>query len=204
MWLGEIPVQRAPKRIRAAAQTRQHHIQNLKTVLGAARAELAGAEFLARQQEQQRAQPPTEVPVPKQSVPTLTVAPGKREKRLANELIRTASQGKTIPLLDLPGGRTLPDMELSRELTAVDSNVSPDVPLLSALVTGQDGGPVPFFRQILKDLGLAVPHSDEVLVMIWRREQARAHAAYASPPRPLPPRLVPVAQKAQQPGPRPT
>jgi hypothetical protein len=142
--------------------------------------------------------------VPKQSVLAPTVPSGRREKRVTNELIRTASQGKTIPLLDLPGGRTLPDTELSRVLTAVDSNVSPDVPLLSALVTGQDGGPVPFFRQILKGVGLAVPHSDEVLLMIWRREQERAHAAHANPPRPLPPRLVPAAQKAQQSGPRPT
>ena len=65
--------------------------------------------------------------------------------------------------------------------------------MLSAVVVGKKGGPVPFFRDILKAAGLSVPQTDEALLKIWHREQERAHAAYANPPRPLPPRLVPPA-----------
>ncbi|MFF5584436.1 hypothetical protein [Streptomyces hygroscopicus] len=204
VWLGEIPVQRVPKRIKAAAQTRDHHIRSLETALRAARTDIAGAEFLARHQAEQAAQPPKKASVSKQQAPTPRVSPRKEQELLASELARAASRGETICLLDLPGGRTLPDVTLCRHLTAVDHEARPEVPLLSALVTAPDGGPTVFFRQILKDLGLAVPHSDEVLMMIWRREQERAYAAHASPPCPLPPRLVPRAQGDQQSGPRPT
>ncbi|OMI40261.1 hypothetical protein [Streptomyces sparsogenes] len=205
VWLGDIPVQRVPKRIKAAAQPREHHIRALEAALKAARTDITGAEFLARHQAEQAAQrPPKQVSAPKQQAPTPPVAPRKEQELLASELIRAASRGEMICLLDLPGGRTLPDVTLRRHLTAVDRYPRPEVPLLSALVTAPDGGPTLFFRQILKDLGLAVPHSDEVLMMIWRREQERAHAAYANPPRLLPPRLVPAAQESQQPGPRPT
>lgn len=38
---------------------------------------------------------------------------------------------------------------------AIGRKVTPDVPLLSALVLGTGGGPVPFFRDILKAAGLA-------------------------------------------------
>ncbi|MDT0548229.1 hypothetical protein [Streptomyces lonegramiae] len=204
VWLGEVQVKRVPKRVRAAAQPREHHIRALEAALKAARTDIAGAEFLARHQAEQAAQPSKKVSAPKQQAPTPTVSPRKEQELLASELIRVASQGETICLLDLPGGRTLPDVTLRRHLTSVDRDARPEVPLLSALVTAPDGGPTPFFRQILKDLGLAVPHSDEVLVMIWRREQERAHAAYANPRRPLPPRLVPTAQGSQQSGPSPT
>ncbi|MER5685330.1 hypothetical protein [Streptomyces sp. NPDC002205] len=70
---------------------------------------------------------------------------------------------------------------------------TPDEPLLSALVLGPGGGPVPFFRDILKAAGLAVPRIDEALLKIWHREQDRAHAGYANPPKELPPRLAPQA-----------
>ncbi len=65
--------------------------------------------------------------------------------------------------------------------------------MLSAVVVGKKGSPVPFFRDILKAAGLSVPQTDEALLKIWHREQERAHAAHANPPRPLPPRLVPPA-----------
>ncbi|GHI53613.1 hypothetical protein Srubr_34590 [Streptomyces rubradiris] len=137
-------------------------------------------------------------PVPATSSTPSKTSASKAEERLRRQLVRTASLGETIPLLDLEGGRTLPDDTLRRMLTAIDRSVSPDVPLLSALVTAPDGGPVLFFRRLLSDLGLAVPHSNEVLLMVWRREQERAHATYADPPRPLPPRLVPMAQGGQR------
>jgi len=110
---------------------------------------------------------------------------------LTRWLISVAVQGRTIPALTLEGGQVKPDFQ--KRLTAVDRGTGPDVPLLSALVTWTDGGPVPFFRDILEAVGLAVPRTDEALVKIWRRERERAHAKHAIPSRPLPPRLVPEA-----------
>lgn len=54
--------------------------------------------------------------------------------------------GGTISWLELHGGRTMPDHVLRQRLTAVEGKIHLDVPLLSALVTGPDDGPVPFFR----------------------------------------------------------
>ncbi|MGW0419150.1 hypothetical protein [Streptomyces sp. NPDC003015] len=196
VWLGELPVQRVPKRAKAAAQGRAHHIQALKNALDTAHADIAGTEFLSRRQEQRRnpTAPTVEALAPKKQPSTSEpVQLGKAELRLRRALLDTASRRETIALLDLPGGRTLPNATLRRMLIGMDRDLAPDVPLLSALVTGPDGGPVEFFRQILQDIGLAVPQTDEALVAIWRREQERAHAKYAYPARPLPPRLVPPA-----------
>jgi hypothetical protein len=191
VWLGELPVQRVPKRAKALVQGREHHIQALKNALDAARSDIAGTEFLSRYQSEQQK---SKIPKAEESVPKPASLPlGTEELKLRRKLIDTASHRTTVPLLDLPGGRTLPDVTLRRMLIGMDRDLAPDVPLLSALVTGPDGGPVPFFRQILKDIGLAVPQTDEALVAIWRREQERAHAKYAYPAQPLPPRLVPPA-----------
>lgn len=46
-----------------------------------------------------------------------------------------------------------------------------------------------------RELGFAVRQTDEALLRVWRRAQERAHAAYGNPPRPLPPRCVPVAER---------
>ncbi|MEV5796608.1 hypothetical protein [Streptomyces collinus] len=195
VWLGEIPVGRVPRRARAAAQSRDHHVKSLQDALDVARADIAATKFLSRRHEEQRkAAPAAKAPAPKQH--TTTPKPkqlGKAELRLRRKLIDTASHGGTVQLLDLPGARTLPDAALRSMLTGMDRDVAPDVPLLTALVTGPDGGPVPFFRQILKDIGFAVPQTDEALTVIWRREQERAYAKYGYPAQPLPPRLVPSA-----------
>jgi hypothetical protein len=75
-------------------------------------------------------------------------------------------------------------------MESLDSQLPHDVPVLSALVLGTDGGPVPFFRAVLGAAGLSVPSTDEELRRVWRREQERAHAAYGNPPREMPPRLT--------------
>ncbi|MER5832612.1 hypothetical protein ABT116_17595 [Streptomyces sp. NPDC002130] len=113
--------------------------------------------------------------------------------RLMRQLVSVAAEGGTTTLESLgisAGPRDPRDL-----LGTVDRNVSSDVPLLSALVTGGDGGPVPFFRDILRSAGLAVPQTDQALLAIWRCEQDRAHAAYGHPPRPMPPRIVPSASQ---------
>ncbi|MFI8950089.1 hypothetical protein ACIGO6_26620 [Streptomyces sp. NPDC053750] len=117
--------------------------------------------------------------------------------RLTRQLVDVAAVGRTVPLQDLvlgSGGNGARHV-----LSAVDRETGPDVPLLSALVTGKEGMPVAFFRDILRTVGLAVPQTDEALLKIWRREQERAYAAHGNPPRPLPPRLVPTASQAGPP-----
>ncbi|MEU4083107.1 hypothetical protein [Streptomyces aureus] len=196
VWLGEVPVGRVSKRARAAVQSRQHHLKSLRDALESARADLAATAFLSRQQdeEQKPTNPTPEASLPKQHVSaSLPKQLGRAELRIRRGLIDTASRRETIDLLDLPGARTLRDATLRRMLTDMDRDPAPDVPLLSALATGPDGGPVPFFRQILKDIGLSVPQTDDALMTIWRREQERAHAKYSYPAKPLPPRLVPPA-----------
>jgi hypothetical protein len=118
--------------------------------------------------------------------------------RLTRRLVNVAAQGGTTALESL--GIAAGPLDPRDLLVAVDWKASSGAPLLSALVTRAEGGPVPFFRDALRSAGLAVPQTDEALLAIWRREQERAHAAYAHPPRPLPPRLVPPAsQTAPQP-----
>ncbi|QCD59670.1 hypothetical protein [Streptomyces hawaiiensis] len=86
-----------------------------------------------------------------------------------------------------------------RMLGDVERATGSEEPMLSAVVAGRAGGPVPSFCDILKAAGLAVPQTDKALLKIWRHEQERAHATYANPPRPLPPRLVPtVSQTASR------
>ncbi|MFD8919835.1 competence protein CoiA family protein [Streptomyces sp. NPDC059569] len=112
---------------------------------------------------------------------------------LRQRLIDVAQAGGTTNWPLLAGVKNTPEEERRRLLSGIEDRKLDDAPLLSALVVAPGGGPVPYFRRILQDAGLAVPRSDEALLRIWRREQERAYAAYANPPRPLPPRLVPKA-----------
>ncbi|MFD7767747.1 hypothetical protein [Streptomyces sp. NPDC059787] len=62
-------------------------------------------------------------------------------------------------------------------------------PVLSALIKGSDGGPAPFFRDVLEHLGWEKNLSDTNVLAIWNREIRRAHAAYratTSAPAPAP------------------
>ncbi|MER7485672.1 hypothetical protein ABTY20_07110 [Streptomyces sp. NPDC126497] len=54
----------------------------------------------------------------------------------------------------------------------------PGKPVLSALIKGPDGGPAPFFRDVLEHLGWEKNLSDTNVLAIWNREIRRAHAAY--------------------------
>ncbi|QHC26248.1 competence protein CoiA family protein [Streptomyces sp. GS7] len=121
---------------------------------------------------------------------------------LRQRLISVAQAGSTTHWLLLAGGKSTPQEVRLTLLSQAEDRSEGDAPLLSALVVAPDGGPVPYFREILKSVGLAVPQSNEALLKIWHREQERAHAAYADPPRPVPPRLVPrkaAADAAQKP-----
>lgn len=214
VWLGQQPTGGKPEWIKAAGQSRDHHIRVLEQALIAHRTSTPTSsaptaqrkqkkgqnsslrklqdEFLARFEAQQnaaKAQPRTSVP------PQLSSAPHNTTPRpldqLTRELIRVAAQGQTISMAELEDSGITP-AGLRKWLARIDRGLTADTPMLSALVTTQAGGPVPFFRAVLTQLGLAVPQTDEALMVIWHREQERAHAAYANHPRELPPRLVPL------------
>ncbi|MFJ1751311.1 competence protein CoiA family protein [Kitasatospora sp. NPDC088134] len=144
-----------------------------------------------KSRKERRSQPDTP------AVPRLdeTIAAEQRPQHLRDHLIAVARQGGTTTWPQLPKTTaTASDAERRRLLTAVEREASwADGPLMSALVTTADGGPPAYFRGILKNLGFAVPVSDEVLLKIWHRERQRAYAAYAVPSQPVPPRLVPRA-----------
>ncbi|MFE5045157.1 hypothetical protein ACFRAI_02215 [Streptomyces sp. NPDC056637] len=136
-----------------------------------------------------------QVPQGKQLAPrTATVAEQEFVAQLREQLAQVAAQAGAIEIGHLH--IDLKSHGARRMLGEIERRAGTDAPMLSAVVVGKKGGPVPFFRDILKVAGLAVPQTDEALLKIWRREQERAHAAYANPPRPLPPRLVPTASRA--------
>lgn len=211
VWLGQQPAGENRKWIEAAAQSRDHHIRELEQALDAHRTSTPinppateqkkkqksslrklQNEFLARYQAQQKAaktEPKKSIPAQFSSAPQS--ATHRPVEQLTRELIHVAAQGRTISIADLENsGVTITVLQV--RLTLIDRGLGADTPMLSALVTTLEGGPVPFFREILRQLGLAVPHTNEALLAIWRREQERAHAAYANPPGELPPRLVPL------------
>ncbi|MFD0375596.1 hypothetical protein [Streptomyces sp. NPDC127112] len=195
VWLGVMPVGRMPKRVTAARQSREHHADALRDAISTARMEIDQAK--RHEHEALELPPPTHEEV---RDPEYTQEPqaekarsGSLYERLSRQLLDTAAQGRTVPRLDLCGGDIIPDGTLCWLLTNIDRGQGPEAPMLSALVTAPDGGPVLFFRKILEDIGYAAPQNDGALLMIWQREQQRAYATYAKPPRELPPRLVPLA-----------
>ncbi|WP_353651759.1 hypothetical protein [Streptomyces sp. XY431] len=115
-------------------------------------------------------------------------------RQLRQRLVAVAREGGTIGWPLLGSVRNTSDTERRRRLVEAERCTDDtDAPLLSSLVVAPGGGPVPYFRGILEDLGLAVPRSEEALLKIWAREQERCHAAHAVPPRAVPVRLVPRA-----------
>lgn len=183
----ELPAQ---QRRKLANQTPDFVAERLKHAISAAQNDLAMAQWLERKEtEQRRSTERTPLKQPAWQQPKGPVE--DPVERLTRQLIAVAAQGRTIPAILLDAGRARPDLQ--QRMEALDRHIPHDVPVLSALAVGADGGPVPFFRDILKAAGLAVPRTDEALVKIWHREQERAHAAYANPPKELPPRLAPQA-----------
>ncbi|MET7972889.1 hypothetical protein ABZW44_07320 [Streptomyces mirabilis] len=119
-------------------------------------------------------------------------------EQLRQRLIKVARDRRTVTWEALTGGISdaldaLPYSARWEPLAPVDAESVTTAPLLSALVTTPGGGTVPYYRQVLRKLGFEVPRTDEVLTIIWKREQERSYAAYGVPPSPLPPRLVPRA-----------
>lgn len=185
-------------RRKAATQSAAQHAKILTEVLAAARKDAAKAEGRTR------SRPAGKQPTAANSKPagavgaalaSVSAARANSAERLARQLISVAARGTTIKLLDLEDAQSIPERSIQRCLRAVDSKVTSEVPLLSSLVTDSNGEPVRFFRVLLGELGFAVPQTDTALSKIWRREQERCHAAYGTPPRPLPPRIVPTEQR---------
>ncbi|MGW0981106.1 hypothetical protein ACWD33_09770 [Streptomyces xiamenensis] len=141
--------------------------------------------------------------------------------RLGEVLVEAARQEATVTwksLLSEYSDRTAaPDAEALRQrLVETERTLSAEAaeatgvstprserPLLCALVTTESGEPPSCFRDILTDLGFERPHTDRGLLLVWRREQERAHAAHASPLRPMLRRLVPVSGRSASVSPEP-
>ncbi|AJP04314.1 hypothetical protein TU94_25455 [Streptomyces cyaneogriseus subsp. noncyanogenus] len=109
-------------------------------------------------------------------------------------LENTARSRGVVTMATLCRGAYLPDHALSVDrwqelLLQVEQLWTPEKPVLSALIKGQDGGPAPFFGKVLRGLGWGKKFSDAELLDICNRERRRAHAAYsrsnqANPPSP--------------------
>ncbi|SOE56790.1 hypothetical protein SAMN05446589_1094 [Streptomyces sp. OV198] len=91
-------------------------------------------------------------------------------------------------------GHTLTTERWRNLLIQVEQPRTPGKPILSALIKGPDGGPAPFFRDVLRGLGWTKDFSDTELLTIWNRERRRVHASHstnASTPVPAEPESVP-------------
>lgn len=85
-----------------------------------------------------------------------------------------------------------PGHELSTErwrdlLVQVEQPRTPGKPIMSSLVKGPDGGPAPFFREVLRGIGWTRHFSEAELLTIWNRERGRIYAAYGRSPTTPPP-----------------
>ncbi|MFJ2416785.1 hypothetical protein [Streptomyces brevispora] len=116
---------------------------------------------------------------------------------LQRTLVLVAQRGGTVTWEQLVEGvaaESSATVDRGQTLAALERGIASGDPLLSALVTMPDGSPVPYARDILRAVGLAVPDTDKAVGIIWKSEQQRAHAAYALPRRPVSPRLVPMVR----------
>ncbi|MGY9064002.1 hypothetical protein [Streptomyces sp. CAS3] len=96
-----------------------------------------------------------------------------------------ASNGKVVTTTTLCREAALQDRVLSAEqwvrlLLAVEQPRTPGKPVLCALIKGRDGGPAPFFREVLHGIGWTRDFSSSDLLDIWLRERRRVLAAYGS------------------------
>ncbi|MFF8561438.1 competence protein CoiA family protein [Streptomyces albidoflavus] len=96
-----------------------------------------------------------------------------------------ASNGKVVTTTALYREAALRDRVLSAEqwvrlLLAVEQPRTPGKPVLCALIKGSDGGPAPFFREVLHGIGWTRDFSSSELLDIWLRERRRVLAAYGS------------------------
>ncbi|MFE0536403.1 competence protein CoiA family protein [Streptomyces nigra] len=149
-----------------------------------------------RAERERRAQKEKSAVAPAKAPAASTVA--THAEQLRQRLMKTARDRRTVTWDALTGGISddldaLPYSTRWEVLARVDTEPATTELLLSALVTTPGGGPVPYYRQVLRKLGFEVPRTDKALRMIWVREQERAYAAYSDAPTQLPPRLVPRA-----------
>ncbi|WP_328750495.1 competence protein CoiA [Streptomyces sp. NBC_00285] len=149
-----------------------------------------------REKREGHAKTPKPTAARPQAPAAITVA--MQTEQLRQRLIKVARDRRTVTWEALTGGISdaldaLPYSARWETLSRVDAESATAEPLLSALVTTPGGGPVPYYRQVLRKLGFEVPRTNEALRMIWEREQERAYVACGDSSTLLPPRLVPRA-----------
>ncbi|MEV6378040.1 competence protein CoiA family protein [Streptomyces sp. NPDC051773] len=120
-------------------------------------------------------------------------------------LENAARSKNVVTMATLCRGASLPGHTLSvarwRDLLLqVEQPRTPGKPVLSALIKGRDGGPAPFFGEVLHGLGWTKGFSDAELLDIWNRERGRVHAAYSRSSRAKPPSLPRQGAHREPPG----
>ncbi|MFF3963036.1 competence protein CoiA family protein [Streptomyces griseorubiginosus] len=149
---------------------------------------------------------PTDGPMGRATPPAATHDPSPEKHPLPSDaeivasfrktLENTARSKNVVTMATLCKGASLHGHTLSvgrwRELLLqVEQPRTTGKPVLSSLIKGRDGGPAPFFKEILHGLGWTESLSDAELLDIWNRERGRVHTAYSrssqanSPSRPI-------------------
>lgn len=105
-------------------------------------------------------------------------------------LRRIARQQKTITLAEIPGARFEDRKSMARVLAAIERASDESAVMLTALIVDRDRKYDRIFRDVLNRLGYVCPSSEFSIQMAWKVELERTHARYATPRRPLPPRLL--------------
>ncbi|MFG3164061.1 competence protein CoiA family protein [Streptomyces sp. NPDC048232] len=172
-------------------------VRSLHSVIASAEQSIAQRRLDAQHKMRQGHAKTAEPAAVRKSSAAITVP--MQAEQLRQKLIKVARARRTVTWDALISGAadalaSLPYSARWEMLARVDAETAMNAPLLSALVTTPGGGPMPYYRQVLRKLGFEVPRTDRALRMIWAREQERAYAAYGDNPSPLPPRLVPRAQ----------
>ncbi|WP_432137732.1 competence protein CoiA family protein [Streptomyces sp. bgisy154] len=121
---------------------------------------------------------PEERPLPPDAAVVASFRKTLENTARSKNVVTTATLGKGASL----HGHTLSVDRWRELLLRVEQPRTPGKPVLSALITGRDGGPAPFFREILHGLGWTKSFSDAELLDIWNRERGRVHEAYSSSP----------------------
>ncbi|MET4671500.1 MULTISPECIES: competence protein CoiA family protein [unclassified Streptomyces] len=109
-------------------------------------------------------------------------------------LENTARSKNVVTMAALCKGASLHGHTLSLDrwrelLLLVEQPRTPGKPVLSALIKGRDGGPAPFFKEVLHGIGWTKSFSHAELLDIWNRERRRVHASYSRDSQANPPSL---------------
>ncbi|WP_241990136.1 MULTISPECIES: hypothetical protein [unclassified Streptomyces] len=128
---------------------------------------------------------PTNDRHPPQPEPVQAPSDSSLVRSFRRTLENTARSGGAVTVSTLCKRARIRDDVLTPErwqtlLVQAEQPWTPGKPILSALVKDRDGGPAPFFAEVLRGLGWTRSFSWTELLDVWRREGRRAHAAFGN------------------------